>query len=240
MDEGSNVTTMTETLAKRLSLPVKDSKERLNIRTLSGKTTASIRNTTLKIGNADIDCFVVDANLILDTPSFNLKQIWPNLDNNLERDINNNIACGDIDVIVGMDQLYTKVYKHNEIKHATLGLRIVDTIFGHTIGGNTTTRSHGVEEPIEIQAYATTIDNVEPTIIEEKGSSSTESEIQADIARMFNTEQHSSVDTEETKSPANAQYTADEQYAEEQFKANVQLKNGKYYVRPIFKQDFFQ
>ena len=60
------------------------------------------------------------------------------------------------------------------------------------------------------------------------------------MIRIFET-QHSSPDnTERANMPTTGadQHTADEQYAVAQFEANIKMKNDRYYVRPIFKDNF--
>ena len=57
--------------------------------------------------NIQLDRHVVNANLTLTKHDLNLERIWPNLDKNLKTEVKQNIIGGPIDIIIGIDLLYT-------------------------------------------------------------------------------------------------------------------------------------
>ena len=137
--------------------------------------------------NIQLDLHVVNANLTLSKHDLNLDRIWPNLDRNLKNEVKRNIFGGPIDIIIGIDLLYTKVLRKKSYSHVTRGLIIKDTIFGSAIGGSTDFREKLLAEPIVLNCFATSIEKIstEPTIIDENNCSQDEEDIQKNISKML-------------------------------------------------------
>ena len=79
------------------------------------------------------------------------------------------------------------------------------------------------------------VDESEPTHIE---GHELENEIWEGIKQIFGTEMIELTDQEKIKRQKEEQKTEDERFAEESFNANIQYKQGRYWVKPIFRKDF--
>ena len=159
------------------------------------------------------------------------RETWPNLDDKVQAGIEHNMCHGNLDCILGIDQLYSKVIKVNKtIQHPTKGLAIKETIFGPSIGGSTEHRADDVDQTINLKIFATSMEENEnePTIICEGNENCTEKEIQLNIARVFNTEQCCVPTTcgEKKNCTEDEKLAMDEQDAVDQLKKSLNLDGG--------------
>ena len=96
--------------------------------------------TTLRIKTGDetieINGFLVDKTLAKITPKdlVILKQDWPNLNEDIRREIESNMFCGAVDLIIGQDNLWRLVLA-GIVVHPSGDFGIWKTKLGWTIGG---------------------------------------------------------------------------------------------------------
>ena len=220
---------------KRLNSPTTANGSTLNIQTLAGSTQQSSEIAQIEIAkDVKVDIFVVDTKLKLEPQDLDLKTIWPSLDTKLRKEVDDNMKSGDIDVVIGVDLLYRKISNTKTILHPTKGLVLLNTIFGYSIGGSTLEKedvlsSSPPPNDMQMQIFTSTVKPTEPTIIRDEPDS-TEEEIQAAMHKMFEQEL-SPIEQERS-------LTEDERFAQQQFKESIQYKDGKYYVKPLFKKEF--
>ena len=140
---------------------------------------------------------------------------------------------GKIDVVIGIDQLYTKVSSAKTISHPIKGLVLLDSIFGWSLGGSTLKKEepHVMPSPTEMHVFTSNL-ITEPTLINRSldFKDSTEEAIQESMKLMF--EQGLSAEDSERL------ITEDERFAEQQLQNNIQFKYGKYHIKPLFKEEF--
>lgn len=235
LDPGSDNSIITRKSAERLNLQIHSSSHNFNIQTMTGKSKQQSITTTFKLTpQVELNLFVVDTNLYLNKQQLDLKEAWPTLDNDLYRRVTEHIVEGPIDIVIGIDQLYTKVHDGKTINHPSKGLSLLNTCLGWSIGGSVNNKIEAIacntsSPPTTSIQEALEYNETEPAIIEQ-GDSSTEAEIWEGMKKMFHCELSGD---EKIKDK-----TMDENYAEESFKANIKFENGKYMVKPIFKPNF--
>ena len=214
---------------------------------MNGKRKGKGIKTKIMYKNIQLDLHVVNANLTLSKHDLNLDRIWPNLDRNLKNEVKRNIFGGPIDIIIGIDLLYTKVLRKKSYSHVTRGLNIKDTIFGNSIGGSTDFREKLLAEPIVLNCFATSIEKIstEPTIIDENNCSQDEEDIQKNISKMFefnnymdNPKSSKIFCMNQNSQSQESDLTMDEQYAVQQFNESITMRDGRYFVKPILIRDF--
>jgi len=234
LDPGSDGSVISKSAATKLKLEIYPSNRTLTITTLTDKTQTSSMSTKVPLSEAvSINAFVLESNLVLsdDMQRINLKDEWPNLDKQLNAEVKKNLTGGKMDVVVGIDSLYGVVSNTKLISHQTKRLALLHTIFGYSIGGSTLDKFDSKNFEDNINMLTSTITTTEPTILnEDEIDLDTEKQIQTSIQRLFESEL-SSIDNDRTK-------TADEAYAEDYFHSNIEYKEGRYFVRPIFKPSF--
>ena len=76
---------------------------------------------------------MLESNLNLEPQAINLNVVWPSLDKELAKEIKRNLTGGQIDVIIGLDQLYGKIKDSTIIQHPHRRLILMKTIFGYSL-----------------------------------------------------------------------------------------------------------
>ena len=117
LDNGSNSSIMTTTCAKELGLELDKSDRSLCIKTLTGSTEQSSITTEISTNGTALGLYVVNTEMCLDKPNFNLEKVWPSLSRSLNREVTANIIDCQIDIVIGMVQLYEKVTDNKTIAH---------------------------------------------------------------------------------------------------------------------------
>ena len=125
IDQGSDATIITKRCVEKLGLVPKDSTKILNIKTLTGKKQASSRSVNVKFNNTEVHAYVIDSDLTLEKRKVNLSKIWPTLETNLAKNIRKNIIDGRIDMVIGVDQIYSKISNTKTIPHPEKGLALL-------------------------------------------------------------------------------------------------------------------
>ena len=95
VDPGSDASLITRKHAEQLNLELIESSNTLTLNTFSGELkTTSVRTKIPISPTLDINAFVVKNNITLDRVRFNLKSIWPGLEQKLYNEVMKNIAHG--------------------------------------------------------------------------------------------------------------------------------------------------
>ena len=230
LDPGADASVTTKRCLERLGLTPTPTNRTLNISTMAGKTSTSSKTVELKFSDEiRLRTFALESNITLDPQKVDLKQLWPTLDKNLAKEVKKNITSGQIDVIIGVDQLYGKVSNTKIIPHPKRRLALMHTIFGYSLGGSTEEIGCTSRKEDAIQLMTSTFEtkyNSEPT-----NQESAEREIQENMMKMF--EQEVITTPSDAKEKAK---TEDEKYADDQFKKSIVFKDGRYWVTPLFKK----
>lgn len=241
IDHGSDNTIITKNCAERLNLKPLTTKNSFNIQTVTGERKQHSTKTKLPITEEiELDLYVIESNLCLDKEHIDLDKIWPTLDEEIKKEVKENMADGAVDIVIGVDQLYRKIDKGNTIRHPIKGLSLIKTCLGWSIGGSVLNKVEPLQTIPEANItpsvsllstgnVSSQTNDTEPTLIEEDEHSS-EREILEDMRKLF--------ETELAEDEKDQNKTEDERYAEQSFKANVTYKDGKYWVKPIFKPNF--
>lgn len=64
-----------------------------------------------------IKAFVLDDDYKLEPNKINLAKSWPAINDELAKEVQLNMLSGQIDLIIGVDQLYNKISNSNIITH---------------------------------------------------------------------------------------------------------------------------
>ena len=112
------------------------------------------------------------------------------------------------------------------MRHPTLGLELKQTYFGWSVGGSLERKDESLlPAGTNHNIFTSIVTTTEPTYDHEDDE---EVIIQSRMSRLFTTEEEEGEN--ETK------FSAEEQYALEQFKQTIEFNEGQYFVRPIFKR----
>ena len=118
---------------------------------MAGKTSQKAVTTKLKLTpQVELDLFVVDVELYLEKQQLNLKKVWPTLNNDLRKRVEQNMAHGSIDIIIGLDQLYTKIHNGRCLSHPTKGISLLSTCLGWSAGGSLNPKLESLAVPHSI------------------------------------------------------------------------------------------
>ena len=98
---------------------------------------------------------VIDVNLMVESPKIELQKVWPSLEDKLRTEVESNLVCGTVDMIIGIDTLYSKAKYNSAFNHPELGLQMASTLFGNTLGGILDTREDNIDHPIKLRALTT-------------------------------------------------------------------------------------
>ena len=128
----------------------------------------------------------------------------------------------------------------------------MNTKFGWSLGASpekkeTLGSTQVFTQPVKLHAYTAILkEKSEPTMLVDNDTPDMEEIIKESIMVIFEAEQPQA-DLTDRKSPetfrqeirgGHKEYTADETFAVEQFKTRVEKKNGRYYIRPLFREEF--
>ena len=127
--------------AKKLNLQIEDGAAELTFKTVTGQSDHTKQTTQILLkpkGKQDIQLklYVLDADVSTTNPIENLSDIWPNLEKGLQREVENNIVRGPIDIVIGLDILYSKFICGASIPHPSIGLCLLHTSVGYSLGGS--------------------------------------------------------------------------------------------------------
>ena len=213
--------------AEQLDLELIESSNTLTLNTFSGELKTTSIKTTIPISSTlKIAAFVVKNNITLDRVHFNFKTTWPGLEKELYDEVKRNIAYGKLDAVIGIDQLYSKFSNGRTMRHPTLGLELKQTYFGWSVGGSLERKDESLL-PAETNhnIFTSIAITTEPTYDHEDDE---EVIIQSRMSRLFT--------TEEEEGEGETKFSAEEQYALDQFKQTIEFNEGQYFVKPIFKR----
>ena len=207
-----------------------ESSNTLTLNTFSGELkTTSVRTKIPISPTLDINAFVVKNNITLDRVRFNLKSIWPGLEQKLYNEVMKNIAHGKLDCVIGIDQLYSKFSSGRTMRHPTLGLELKQTHFGWTVGGSLQRKDESLIPTDTSHNIFSSIVITETTEPYDDQQDDEESLIQNKMNRLFT--------TEEEERNGEPKLSTEEQYALEQFNQTIEFRGGEYFVKPIFKRN---
>ena len=224
LDQGSTHTTISKSLQDKLKIPSRG-RTILELETLAVSTKYPSEQFSLIVptrkGSVKIKGYVMKENManIEQTRDIDFDTMWPALDENIKADLLLNNFTGQVDIIIGQDNLWRLVLD-KIIVHPSEDFGIIKTKMGWSMGGavrviNPTKWQRGL--PTEIDVYKTNI----------KIETDENKEIERSIAKMFEKEEEEETGT----------YTVEEQFAVDSFNKNVkQEKDGRYTVNPLFKQ----
>ena len=87
-----------------------------------------------------------------------MSKAWQSFEVKLKTEIETNMVPGKIDIITGIDHLYSKAKYKSAFNHPNLGLQIANTVFGHTLGGILDAREDNLDHhPIQLRKLPTLI-----------------------------------------------------------------------------------
>ena len=136
LDNGSDATMATKSCIEKLGLSPKCDNQTLKITTVNGQSEITSRSVNININGVNIKAFVLESNLNLEPQAIDLNVVWPSLDKELAKEIKRNLTGCQIDVIIGLDELYSKIEDSTIIQHPHRRLILMKTIFGFSLGGS--------------------------------------------------------------------------------------------------------
>ena len=136
LDNGCDATLVTKSFVEKLGLSPKNDNQNLKITTVNGQSEITSRSVTVNINGASIKAFVLESNINLEPQVIDLKVVWPSLDKELAKEVKRNLTGGQIDVIIGLDELYGKITDGTITQHPHRRLILMKTIFGYSLGGS--------------------------------------------------------------------------------------------------------
>ena len=198
----------------------------LTLETVTGSTTRYCKNIKIFVptkGGDTIEVvgFTINKGLTEIEEQFNdeLNQIWPNLDKEIQDDVQQNRIMGQIDILIGQDNIWKFVLNEAEI-HPSEEFGIIKTKLGWTMGGCVYTASSKSWQ--RIRPKKINVCKTKTNIVDE-----TNKEIEESLNRLFNKEE------DEIKGN---EYTVEEKQALDTFIKNVRReKDGRYTVSPLHK-----
>ena len=84
----------------------------------------------------ELKLYILEADVSTTNPIGDLTETWHNLEKDLQREVENNIVRGSIDIVVGLDVLYSKFICGAAIPHPSLGLSLFHTSVVYSLGGS--------------------------------------------------------------------------------------------------------
>ena len=137
IDPGSDTTIVTEKFVNEMNLERSTSRQIITVQTLNGKSTTTSVTASIPIMSGLImEAFIVKSLITLNETKISLKKVWPGLEKNLYIDAKKNMTHEKLDILVGMDNLYTKLSHAKIVSHPTLGLVLKNTAFGWSLIGS--------------------------------------------------------------------------------------------------------
>ena len=109
LDNGCDTTLVTKSFVEKLGLTPKCDNQNLKITTVNGQSEITSRSVTVNINDVSIKAFVLESNINLEPQAIDLKVVWPSLDKELAKEVKRNLIGGQIDAIIGLDELYGKI-----------------------------------------------------------------------------------------------------------------------------------
>ena len=106
LDNGCDATMVTKSCIQKLGLSPKCDNQILKIISVNGQSEITSRSVTININGVNIKAFVLESNLNLEPQAINLNLIWLSFDKEVAKGIKRNLTGGQIDVIIGLDELY--------------------------------------------------------------------------------------------------------------------------------------
>ena len=238
LDPGSTHTVISDNVKNKLKVDKTLNPTEITVETVSGSKTYTGEKITLQVPTKEKGEKITFMGLTIpeglpeieQQKPIDFKNNWPNLDNEIQKEIQNNRVTGQIDILVGLDNFFRFVLEEAVI-HPSEEFGIINTKLGWTIGGSICTATPMVWQRIK------TKENKVPSFVETKAyqtkvklnDMSSEEEIEKSLNKLFSKEE------DETKGE---QYTIEEQYALDSFNQNIKReKDGRYTVSPLFKQE---
>ena len=228
LDPGSTITMMSKNLEAKLdqqSLVSRGSTTLLLIAAAGCSKQCRSDLTTLRIKTGDetieINGFLVDKTLAKITPKdlVILKQDWPNLNEDIRHEIESNMFCGAVDLIIGQDNLWRLVLA-GIVVHPSEDFGIWKTKLGWTIGG----KIPAIQSREWQQDLA---ENFEVYYQEADVLPDNDKQIEQSLLKLFGKEEDIEKD----------EYTIEERYALDSFEKNIKREaDGRYTVSPLFRK----
>ena len=120
---------ITDDCAKELDLKIcENPNQKLIVRTLTRNEPKPLKHADLKIHGTIFNFKVIDVNLMVECPKIELRKIWPSLEDKLQTEIESNLVSGQVDMIIGIDTLYSKAKYNSALNHPNMGLQIASTL----------------------------------------------------------------------------------------------------------------
>ena len=156
--------------------------------------------------------------------------MWPSPDKKLAKEVKRNFIGGQIDVIIGLDELYGKITDGTIVQHPHRRLILMKTIFGYSLDESSlekentkyTTDICGLMSKFDV-----TYEKSEPTLQLEITEPNQQSEIkiQQNMDEMFHQETENLENGGQEKSE-------DEEYSEQLFHKHLNFRDGRYWTKP--------
>ena len=236
-DNGCDATMATQSCVRKLNLNPIFHNRSLKINTMNGESEITAKTVKINFNeHLSVNAFVLNSNISLEAPKVDLSELWPELDPKISKQVKRNLASGNVDLIVGINEIYGKFSNTRRIQHPKRKLILLHTCFGFSIGGS----SGKIDETNQnndmvslMSSIETEFDCEEPTLqlSHDDPNHVHERKIQENMEKIFSTEMNIAEDARENKSK-------DEVYAEQHFLKHLKFENGRYWTKPIFKSTF--
>ena len=105
-----------------------------------------------------IKAFALDKNYNLESQKVDLTKLCSTLNKHLTKEVKENICSGNLDLIVGLDDLYGRISNTNYILHPQRGLALMHAVFGYSIGGTTQLKNNFHENTDIIRVLTSTFE----------------------------------------------------------------------------------
>ena len=234
LDSGSTHTLIKYDSLKNLSYKILG-KTKLSIETVNGSKHCSSKIINLeiptrnKLGVIEIQAYTVKSLTQIPENNIHNLKIWQewkiaNYNHNIKNEVLQNITTGEIDIIIGQDNLW-KFVLEDTIIHPSNTFAITNTKLGWTIGGKFHKYLYAKWQRIKPKETILSSTNS----IRTASPKTQDSQIEEVLTKLFNKEEEMENESE---------YTPDEKRAMESFFKNIkQEEDGMYTVNPLLKTE---
>ena len=190
---------------------------------MNGQSEITSKFVTINVKSVNMKAFMLESNLNLEPQAVNLNEVWPSLDKKLAKEIKRNLTGGQIDIMIGLHELYGKITDTTIIQHPYRRLILIKNIFCFSLGGSTLEKEnpgHANDICALMSKFEATYEKDEPTLQLEVSEPNQQPEvkIQKSMDNMFHQEGENLEDGVQEKSE-------NEDYAEQLFYKHFVLED---------------
>ena len=106
-DNGCDATMATQSCVRKLNLNPIHHNRSLKINTMNGESEITAKTVKINFNESlSVNAFVLNSNISLEAPKVNIHELWPELDPEISKQVRHNLAGGNVDVIIGLNEIY--------------------------------------------------------------------------------------------------------------------------------------